>query len=116
MNIEVIINEVWRSIDGEMNYQVSNIGRVRSSITFRIFKPRTDKYGYYTVRLCSNGKHPTRKIHLLVGQEFLPPPENDDQTHIDHIDHDRQNNCFTNLRYVTHESKEAVEVDADFKV
>ena len=29
------------------------------------------------------------------------PPENDDQTLIDHIDRDKLNNCITNLRFVT---------------
>ena len=101
MNSQIIINEVWRSISEYLNYQVSNIGRVRNSITGRILKPVTNTNGYYFVCLCSNGKRTTRNIHRLVGQEFLPPPENDDQTLIDHIDRDRFNNCITNLRFVT---------------
>ena len=101
MNSEIIINEVWRPVSGHMNYQVSNIGRIRNSTTGKILKPVTNTNGYYFVCLCSNGKRTTRKIHRLVGQEFLPPPENDDQTLIDHIDRDKLNNCITNLRFVT---------------
>ena len=36
---EITINEEWRSIDGYLNYQVSNLGRVRNSKTGRILKP-----------------------------------------------------------------------------
>ena len=31
-----IINECWRSIDGYINYQVSNIGRVRNASSGQI--------------------------------------------------------------------------------
>ena len=37
---EVVINEEWRSIDGYLNYQVSNIGRVRNANTGIILRPR----------------------------------------------------------------------------
>ena len=35
-----IINEEWRSVSGNANYQVSNIGRVRNVGTERILKPQ----------------------------------------------------------------------------
>ena len=53
------------------------------------------------MNLYNNGKQTTHNIHRLVGQEFLHQPASDDQTLIDHIDRDKQNNSFTNLRYVT---------------
>ena len=82
MNSQIIINEVWRSISEYLNYQVSNIGRVRNSVSGKILKLRDDAHGYYRVNLYKNGKQTTHNIHRLVGQEFLPP-ENDDQTVID---------------------------------
>ena len=35
---QTVINEVWRSIDGYINYQVSNIGRVRNTSTGKMLK------------------------------------------------------------------------------
>ena len=35
-----INNECWRNISGYLNYQVSNIGRVRNVKTERILKPQ----------------------------------------------------------------------------
>ena len=46
-----IINEEWRSIDGYMNYQVSNIGRVRSITTGRILKYFYSEEGYLQLDL-----------------------------------------------------------------
>ena len=46
-----VINECWRSIDGYMNYQVSNVGRVRNVSTGRILKQVFDKDGYYFLNL-----------------------------------------------------------------
>jgi hypothetical protein len=34
-----IINEIWRTITGFVNYQVSNIGRVRDTATGTILRP-----------------------------------------------------------------------------
>ena len=108
MNYQVIINEVWRSVSEYLNYQVSNIGRVRNSNTFIILKPTTDQYGYYYVSLSKNGKCTNHLIHRLVGMEFLVPPETDDRILIDHIDSDKQNNRITNLRVtdITKQMKE----------
>jgi len=51
-----IINEEWRSIDGYLNYQVSNIGRVRNITTGRILKPVETTGGYLQVSLMNNNK------------------------------------------------------------
>ena len=52
----IIINEEWRSIDGFINYQVSNIGRVRNCNTGRILKLTHSSAGYLKVDLFKNGK------------------------------------------------------------
>ena len=52
---QVIVNEIRKSIDGYVNYQVSNIGRVRNSKTGRILKLQTDKDNYYVIGLTKDG-------------------------------------------------------------
>ena len=92
-----IINEIWRTITGFVNYQISNIGRVRNADTGRILKPY-DSRGYYRVRL-SQDKVPLHKyVHRLVALEFLDNPDN--KPIIDHIDGDTTSKCLATIRWV----------------
>ena len=93
-----IINEEWRSISGHINYQVSNIGRVRSVKTGRILKGFTND-GYVRVGMYYTNTRKMCTVHRLVAQEFLTNTEN--KAEVDHIDHNRSNNCLTNLRWTT---------------
>ena len=52
-----IINECWKSIDGCINYQVSNIGRVRNANTGRILKPRDNGNGYLEMEIDNGNGH-----------------------------------------------------------
>ena len=98
---QVVINEQWRSIDGYINYQVSNIGRVRNSNTGRILKQQLNKDGYYQVTLSCDSQRKTAPIHPLVVGEFLEKPDDHNYYIFDHIDQDRANNKLYNLRYAT---------------
>ncbi len=92
-----IINEEWRSIDEYINYQVSNIGRVRNANTGRILKPKIMKNGYHMIGLYKDGKQKYFLIHRLVAQEFIDNSNN--KLCVDHIDNDPSNNCINNLRW-----------------
>ena len=93
-----IINEEWRSISGYINYQVSNIGRVRNVNTARILCPRLEKTGYHRIGLCKNGIQHIFLTHRLVAIEFIDNPNN--KEHVDHIDGNKINNTILNLRWV----------------
>jgi hypothetical protein len=94
-----IINEIWRSISGFPDYQVSNIGRVRAATTGKIIKGSLGREGYVVVALHNDCKWANMYIHRLVAQEFLQ--NHDSKPYVAHVDHDRANNCFTNLRWVS---------------
>jgi hypothetical protein len=95
----IIVTEQWRSISGYINYQVSNLGRVRNASTGKILKEGNMKSGYKNIVLCKEGKTRTHFVHRLVASEFLENTEN--KAYVDHVDHDKSNNCVSNLRWAT---------------
>ena len=96
-----VINEEWRSIDGYINYQVSNIGRVRNANTGRMLKQSLNNNGYYYGGLTKEAKQQQHLVHRLVANEFLEKPDNNYKYDIDHIDRDRTNNKMCNIRLAT---------------
>ena len=92
-------SERWGSINGYLNYEVSWFGRVRNATTGRILKGGLTK-GYRMVCLSKEGRIKTHTVHVLVAREWVPNPEN--KRCVDHIDGDKANNNWENLRYATH--------------
>jgi hypothetical protein len=96
--------EVWKSINGFEDYQISNYGRVKSlkKNTEKILKSHPNEKGYYKVDLYLNNKRKTIRIHKLVSQYFLNHiGDGTMKLVIDHIDNDKSNNRVDNLQIVT---------------
>lgn len=112
------MEEIWKEIEGYENYEVSNMGRVRSidhevyqegiglrKLKGKVVKPWHNGNGYYKVCLGSyvtpdgKRKHPTAFVHRLVAKAFLDNPDNLEQ--VDHINFDRSDNRLSNLRWVS---------------
>ncbi len=93
-------NEIWRPIEGFPDYEVSDLGRVRS-LGFgkvKILRAGVNGRGYCLVNIRIKGVRKTKTVHRLVAAVFLGASD----LHIDHIDMVKTNNCLTNLRYCTH--------------
>lgn len=100
--------EEWRPVVGfEGFYEVSSLGRVRSSdarnnrtYPGRIRLLRIDKCGYLSVGLSVGGVHSTWRIHQLVAPAFLGPYPPDCE--VNHKDGNKCNPLPDNLEYVSH--------------
>jgi hypothetical protein len=107
-------NEIWKTIEDYPNYQVSNLGRVKSlSRTVflkgkhpfiskeKILKTSIDNSNYYNVNLYEKGKIKTRTVHQLVAIAFLNHKPCGFKLVVNHKDFNKLNNCVENLEIVT---------------
>lgn len=89
------IIEIWKDVQDNSNYEVSNLGQVRNKKTSQILKPFRNNSGYQVVKLIT--KH--NLIHRLVASAFIDNPLN--KKYVDHIDSNKDNNRVDNLQWVT---------------
>ena len=96
------MEEVFKTIKGFDNYEISNLGNVKNAKTGKIMKQElSKKAGYFQANLMNvSGKQKHKKIHILIAQAFIPNPQN--KPCVDHIDKDRTNNNLKNLRWATY--------------
>ena len=93
--------EVFRTIEGYSDYQVSTWGRVFRKSTGNFIAPYHHHKGYLRVDL-TNGKGKKHfKGHRLVATAFIPNPGGKPQ--VNHIDGNPGNNSVTNLEWVTNQ-------------
>lgn len=104
--------EIWKDVgvydgvDFTGCYEVSNKGGVRAlnRIIMRkngrkqikdghIMRQYDDGHGYMKVFLKKNGKMKSPKVHQLVALRFIPNPDPEHKTQVNHIDEDKTNNC-----------------------
>jgi hypothetical protein len=103
MNTEI---EIWKDVPNYENYQVSNLGRVKSLSYRRSCEEKTLKYsiskcGYKGVVLCKFGKTKSFKIHKLVAMAFLNHKPCGYELVVNHKDFNKLNNRLDNLEIVT---------------
>ena len=109
------MQEIWKDVIGyEEQYQVSNLGNVRSKDraivdclgrkrTLKSHKIRiqTSKIGYKQVILHKGGKMKTYLVHRLVAEAFIPKTETS-KNEINHKDENKANNTVDNLEWCDH--------------
>ena len=93
--------EIWKPVKGfEGRYEVSNMGRVRNSLSGKVLKPSTYE-GYKRVNLSiGRGKYKTIGVHRLVAFAFVDGYA--EGLEVNHIDENPSNNKSTNLEWMTH--------------
>lgn len=106
--------EVWKDIENyEGLYQVSNLGRVKAlkkqwlthhtailTHEEQIIKPHLNHNGYLRVILTKDKNYKHFPVHRLVANAFIGKQPNKEYV-INHKDFNRQNNCATNLEWLT---------------
>lgn len=92
-------------VDYEGIYAISSTGNARSRYvpgapgrlgSWRLLKPRLDRYGYLFVILYLHGKRTNHRVHHLVADAFLPPRGPTD-TVVRHLNDDKLDNRPENL-------------------
>lgn len=98
------IQEIWKDVpEWEDAYSVSNIGRIWSKRMNKPLAIRLNNNGYPVADLFTRRKGIVRRktayVHRLVALAFVDGYK--PNLYVDHIDCDKTNNIYTNLRWVS---------------
>jgi len=103
----MITGTIKKEIPGFENYEISEKGVIYNLRRYipaydhiETIKPRIDRAGYYTVRLRRDGKTFTKYLHRLLGETFIPNPNN--LPILNHKDGNKLNYQLQNLEFTTH--------------
>lgn len=91
--------EEWKKVKCFENYEISNLGNVKNSISGELLKQTLNTWGYPCVTLCNGNIRKNKTVHRLVAEAFIPNPNN--LPEVNHLDEDKTNNSVSNLSWVT---------------
>lgn len=98
------MKETWLKIKGYEEYEVSDLGNIRSlnynrTGETKLLKPGLGKRGYLNVLLRKNGKTKNFLVHRLVVEAFIGPiPKG---LVVNHRNEDKRDNRLVNLEVIT---------------
>jgi hypothetical protein len=109
--LQIIDGEIWKGalfynkemklIDFSKNYEVSTFGRIRNK-KGTLHHGKVTKDGYHLVTLRLNGIRWTVNTHRVVASTFIENLNNNNNI-VDHINRDRMDNNYLNLRWCNHQ-------------
>lgn len=93
----------WRDLyNFEDYYMISEYGDIKSKKTGKVRKLRSNvRHGYLDVDLYKEGKVYYKRVHRLVAETFLQLPDQHTNKVVMHLDNDKTNNHYTNLKWGT---------------
>ena len=91
-------SEIWKTIEGFENYEVSDHGRLRSKRTQKFLNGYV-QWGRRAIALRKENKKWERRLALLVAKSFIPNPENKDYVY--HANKDLLNCRADNLYWIS---------------
>lgn len=108
--VESFWNEKWVHVTfpeeiKSVRYQISNYGRIRAinKVTGKekLLKGSHSKRGHHRLNIkMESGKGAGVYVHRIVAEEFVNQ-KSEEHKYVIHIDHDKTNNKYTNLRWAT---------------
>ncbi|MBX7153066.1 helix-turn-helix domain-containing protein [bacterium] len=96
--------EIWKKVkETDDKYEISNFGRVKSFNHKKEGKFLTGKIvgGYQCIDMRIDDKRHNVYVHKLVAQYFVPK-DNKNKSAVVHIDWNKKNNHYKNLKWATH--------------
>ena len=108
--VESFWNEKWVQVTfpeeiKSVRYQISNYGRIRAinKVTGKekLLKGSHSKRGHHRLNIkMESGKGAGVYVHRIVAENFVEQVS-EEHKYVIHLDHDKTNNKYTNLRWVT---------------
>jgi hypothetical protein len=109
--------EIWKSYHDFENYEFSNYGRFKNTLTGKLMKNSIDDRGYIATQLFSKSqqKRIRVKLHRIVALLFLDSPLNEEKNTVNHINGVKTDNHFSNLEWNTNQENIQHSIDTGLR-